>query len=131
MWKVKASLTSKVNVYHTLSQTKPLDQHILFILKKPQATNQTEKTPRFSVSKNLLYYFLPDMFPSSVQCMAKEREAGSHMEVIKREMKWQKAGKLDFFLCLAVWTYAAKIFPVLWTNRSFMIIVKLAGTEMS
>lgn len=81
MWKVGASLTSKVNVYQLLSQTQPLAQHIL---KKKKAG--------FSVTKNLFYYFHSDLFSSSVQCMANEREAGNHMEVIKREMRWWKVG---------------------------------------
>lgn len=37
----------------------------------------------------------------------------------------------NFFLCLAKWTYAAKVFTVLLSNRTFVIIDKLAGTEIS
>lgn len=77
MWKVGASFTSKVNVYQLLS----LAQHIL---------EKKEKKASFSVAKNLFYCFDCDLFSSSVQYMAKEREAGSHMELIRREMRWWK-----------------------------------------
>lgn len=82
----------------------------------------------FSITENLLYYFHPDIFQfNSVHGQGKGGRE-SHGSNKKRD---EVVESWIFFLCLALWTYAAKVFTVLCSNRSFIIIVKLAGTEMS